>query len=827
MKTLSTLFVFMLCSYMGLAQIQYSCRFSSDSFQIKDTLKNNKLYSILKWSDGLLPDMETGYPQLLHTSLSFIIPFGYVLDSIELLDPVSTEYNVVNNIIPAQIDYPTCIGCPVPGFVPDTSAIYTTDRQYPQNIEGDAACSIYNNCKILTIPITPFRYNAFKQTLLFYNSFDLIVHLKPDNIPVTDRNLKKLTQNGLFAKKNVLNLVVNKTDYDQYSQPLTMVDSIDNSRAAVGVYEYIVLSSQAYKVAAEAIVEWKRKKGLDAGFIDIADIYENYPTAVDNIGNTQYNNSYSIADDAAKVRMYLKDAFENGAQWLLIVGDEDIVPVRKQTDGEGNLNPTDKYYGNFTGDWEVDGNGLYGQYINNGDQAIGMLELFVGRIPCNNVAQFNNWLTKLLLYEQNPGNGQVDYLTQCIGMQGDEFQQSDDYTNVFKNNTDGFYTHTLFQELPAYNSLGDDLTAPYGADIINYYNQHPPYLWIWLEHGLFDRVQTMSNEIDDGIKSKISTTEFDEPGAALSNLTNTGKPGVVFSTACLVAAFEKEISGTSMCMAESYLVNSLSGGVCFMGGTNTLGLAGGSIMLNYFATSLKKIANDNFDHITHLGSNYFYWSDKLHLQSPGISGYFTHNLFGDPEARLFTETPTRLLATVNPRYIQINTPADIVINLSNLKNNDTVYVSLYGKYLNNGHPVVKTVKGNGNPITVTFNGVLATQTSPIYVTISGFNYLPFTDEILVSPGCAYVNTPENITTSQTWGFQYFKDHNVVVKQGVTLTITGEVYFSPLAKLIVERGARLVLDGGTLGTSCNDLWQGVEVWGAYNLPQNILNQGLSK
>jgi len=32
-----------------------------------------------------------------------------------------------------------------------------------------------------------------------------------------------------------------------------------------------------------------------------------------------------------------------------------------------------------------------------------------------------------------------------------------------------------------------------------------------------------------------------------------------------------------------------------------------------------------------------------------------------------------------------------------------------------------------------------------------------------------------------------------------------------AKIIIEPGAKLILDGGTLTNGCGTMWQGIEVW----------------
>src|SRR5690606_14477007 len=66
--------------------------------------------------------------------------------------------------------------------------------------------------------------------------------------------------------------------------------------------------------------------------------------------------------------------------------------------------------------------------------------------------------------------------------------------------------------------------------------------------------------------------------------------------------------------------------------------------------------------------------------------------------------------------------------------------------------------------------------------------------------------------------------NLVIKSGYRLTIEGTVGMGPDQRIIVERGAQLWVDGGTITTSCGDkMWRGIEVWGTSSADQEpILN-----
>jgi hypothetical protein len=92
--------------------------------------------------------------------------------------------------------------------------------------------------------------------------------------------------------------------------------------------------------------------------------------------------------------------------------------------------------------------------------------------------------------------------------------------------------------------------------------------------------------------------------------------------------------------------------------------------------------------------------------------------------------------------------------------------------------------------------------------------------------CMELETDEQeIIENTTWATDIFSCGDVVVRSGAILTVTGRAYFNPNAKLTVEAGARLVVDGGTLTTHCpNANWQGVLVQGTPNVAPSIALNG---
>ena len=77
----------------------------------------------------------------------------------------------------------------------------------------------------------------------------------------------------------------------------------------------------------------------------------------------------------------------------------------------------------------------------------------------------------------------------------------------------------------------------------------------------------------------------------------------------------------------------------------------------------------------------------------------------------------------------------------------------------------------------------------------------------------YHNNNDTITSNETWSSNSYRGGVVVIDSLATLTITGTLYCTSSARLIVRPGGKLVVDGGRLTSACpGEMWQGVEVVG---------------
>ena len=176
-------------------------------------------------------------------------------------------------------------------------------------------------------------------------------------------------------------------------------------------YQYLIITSSGLKSAFSPLLEWKIKKGIKATIVSVDSILNAYPGR----------------DDPEKIRNFLIEAYLNGAIWVLLGGDEDVVPVRYAYPTNTSTPPEvtkqqicDLYYSDVDGEWDLDNDGIWGEY---GDDSPDIYpDLFVGRVPCNNSGEATSFVEKLLLYEKNPGNGSTAYLTSALWMCSDQMR---------------------------------------------------------------------------------------------------------------------------------------------------------------------------------------------------------------------------------------------------------------------------------------------------------------------------------------------------------------------------------------------------------------------
>ena len=149
-------------------------------------------------------------------------------------------------------------------------------------------------------------------------------------------------------------------------------------------YEHVTITSDSLTSAFVPLGNLiEDQMGMNDTAVAVEDIYDAYPGR----------------DEPEKVRSFIRHAYENwGTTHVLLGGDDHVVPVRYAWArvwwaGVTMLVPTDWYYSCLDGDWDADGDDVFGEM---GDSVDLLPDVHVGRAPVStreSVSLFTGKLT--------------------------------------------------------------------------------------------------------------------------------------------------------------------------------------------------------------------------------------------------------------------------------------------------------------------------------------------------------------------------------------------------------------------------------------------------
>ncbi len=167
--------------------------------------------------------------------------------------------------------------------------------------------------------------------------------------------------------------------------------------------EMVIITTSEQEAEYQRLADARTKLGITTVVRTLDWIRANYPNGVDT---------------EETIRFFIKDAVSKwGTAWIVIGGDTDEVPIRYGFtifyDSEDI--PTDLYYTDLDGNWNADGDAIFGEGYHDvsdpGDDVDLYPDVWVGRMPTNDVAEAQNLVDKTLAYMQSPPLGyQNDFL---------------------------------------------------------------------------------------------------------------------------------------------------------------------------------------------------------------------------------------------------------------------------------------------------------------------------------------------------------------------------------------------------------------------------------
>ena len=681
--------------------------------QVQNTGSDNYVSVV---ADDMLSGMEEGLPDIPFRYLRIIIPSASQATSVSVSKLEEQTIFLNKGIQPAQAPVPTGFSGN-PEIISGNASVYSSDNPFPGEMAEILSTENFNGNKIVTVKVSPFQYYPASNRLKFYSRLE--VSIRYDEGTLSKKQSMTLTggyaRNSFITNEMLRDFVDNKGDFDRFAVKSTETTSTVSVNRTVqnGLgCEYIIITSEALAPAFERFANWKRRKGLTVGIVTMEYIKANYTGDLVS----------GIYDDAGKVRQFLKDSYANGngTKYVLLGGDENVIPARyayvyeignKYTSYNKTI-PTDVYYAEFNGDWNVDGDMFYGEY--SGDNPSFTQQIYVGRILCSQQTHVDNWTYKALLYEQNPGQGDYSYLRKLFFTQADQMQQYD-HASYLGSKLTSFTTKTVFNEevngVPDYNSSVLP-SFPSGSDVIEELNKNYGFI-SFLGHGSITSVALATTGLNqdgvpklriytyDNIKTDVHGANEFSNGGALKNMTNDGYPNINYSMSCDNIPYDKLAENIDDSFGEVLTSIYRTGCVAFLGNTRSGWVNPSKQLFGYFADAI------NSGYLS-LGEAEAVSKNSLSRTSEyGRYLFFTHNLIGCPEMKMWTTTPSKFTSASVTRS---GSSVTVVANKAGCK------ICVMSS-ADNGVSYHKTIKASRN----TFTNVPDSYT----VTITNDNCIPY------------------------------------------------------------------------------------------------------
>ena len=499
-------------------------------------------------------------------------------------------------------------------FTPKNSSIYSSTDQFPGKLFEYSGEGNLRGQRILSINVYPLQYNPAAKKLTFYENIEIEVTYAHDGSQSSKSEKAGSDEFASMAKKIVSNpedVEVSSVAPEEATGLLPLED-----------VKHVIITSDVLKDEFQVLADHKINRGVSSKVVTLEWITSNY----DGIDNQE------------KIRNFIIDAKASwNTMWILLGGDTAVVPHRMAYSNFQSVNeyiPTDLYYSDLDGNWNADGDSIYGETTDDVDL---YPDVFVGRAPVDTIAEASIFVDKTITYESGPSG----YETSALFLA--EYLDGSTDGGVTKNMIESESVPENFSVTKLYSSLGNlnndsavtELNKGYG--IVNHIG-HANYSVLSIGSGYLYR-------------------------SDMDSLNNFPKSSVLYSEGCWSNALDRDS------IAEHFILSSNGGGIAYAGnsryGWYSPGSPGYGPSDRLDRAFFDSLFNKEFYDVgmTFADSKAVYVSSSTY---DSVYRYLQYslNLLGDPETTIWTvsvsEPPVLSVSAGSPD--KVNTSTDFTVN---------------------------------------------------------------------------------------------------------------------------------------------------------------------
>ncbi len=394
---------------------------------------------------------------------------------------------------------------------------------------------------------------------------------------------------------------------------------------------YIIVTNKTLEPEMQRLADYKNATGVSTHVELIEDILA----------------TYTGVDDAEALRNALKDYFELGVTHVMLAGDENVVPIRHTYYYNTNTMPlvenmmvTDLYFADLTGDWDTDGDGIWGEPTQDNPDLTP--ELHIGRLPISRIDQAKNYVDKLIVYETNPGFGDATYLGKTVIYSSDQmrdFSNGGQHAIIANAIPDYYYVDTSSTiEFPSGSSTTPNNES--AANTITTLDQGYGVINI-IAHGRHDGFSVRTTGYNAWPKSYLLSEGANGTHGSLDQLAPNGKIGLYVALSCDLGGFDMDAPpfvATSPSFVESVVSTELSGAVGMVG-YSRWGWVYSSYRLHesFWGHLYGDAEGDVVVAMNMAAADFPYYRDLIYGQ----------NYYGDPTVQIHLDIPQEVALTVS------------------------------------------------------------------------------------------------------------------------------------------------------------------------------------
>jgi hypothetical protein len=324
---------------------------------------------------------EPGYPSLPVAVYNVVIPPDAEVTGVEVVSVSTQAFSGEFNVHPSQ--RPQALSRPAQAFVPPDAKAYASSQAYPAELVGFTRSGVMGGYRIASFRVAPLRYYPAEKRLELVTRVEVAVRYERNRHEVLSLDKSQVDLMG----QNVRALVANPEQAARWA-PATRRTTGASVAGLPGdsITDMIVITSSARAANFQPFADWKTRRGIKTEIVRTESIYSNY----------------TGRDNPEKIRNCVKDFWQNhGLKWVLIGGDDGIVPVRTcrlTVEGLTEDIASDMYYADLQYSWDSNNNDLFGEMEDSVDL---FYDLFIGRTPVDNAADVATFFAKDTMFEKH------------------------------------------------------------------------------------------------------------------------------------------------------------------------------------------------------------------------------------------------------------------------------------------------------------------------------------------------------------------------------------------------------------------------------------------